>query len=61
MRSIQVSEITANIKEMCIEANHFLTPDMKQALMEAGQEEKSELGKIILSQLEQNLEMPGRI
>ena len=43
MRSIQVSEITANIKEMCIEANHFLTPDMKQALMEAGQEEKSSL------------------
>jgi len=60
MRSIQVSEITANIKEMCIEANHFLTPDMKQALMEAGQEEKSELGKIILSQLEQNLEIAGQ-
>ena len=60
MRSIQVSEITASIKEMCIEANHFLTPDMKQALMEAGQEEKSELGKIILSQLEQNLEIAGQ-
>lgn len=60
MRNINVSEITANIKEMCIEANHFLTPDMKQALLEAGQKEKSELGRLILEQLEENLEIAGR-
>ncbi len=60
MRNINVSEITANIKEMCIEANHFLTPDMKQALFEAGQKEKAELGRLILGQLEENLEIAGR-
>lgn len=35
MRTIQVSEVTQNIKEMCIEANHFLTKDMKTALENA--------------------------
>ncbi len=60
MRSIQVSEITKHIKEMCIEANHFLTPDMKQALDAAGQKEKSELGKLILGQLKENLEIAGQ-
>ena len=30
MREVSVSEITKNIREMCIEANHFLSPDMKQ-------------------------------
>lgn len=60
MRNIHVSEITANIKEMCLEANHFLTPDMKQALLEAGQKEKSGLGRLILGQLEENLEIAGR-
>ena len=31
MRTIQYQEIINNIKEMCIEANHFLSEDMKKA------------------------------
>lgn len=51
MRSICVSEIAHNIKEMCIEANHFLTPDMKKALQHAATTEKSDIGQIVLGQL----------
>lgn len=55
MRIIQTAEITQNIKEMCIEANHFLTPDMDEALKNAVSTEKSNLGKQILNQLQDNL------
>ncbi len=60
MRSISVKEVTQNIKEMCIEANHFLTSDMRDALCKAVEQEKSELGKIVLGQLEENLDIAGR-
>ncbi len=59
MRNISVKEITANIKEMCIEANHFLTDDMKEALHRATCEEASPLGKQILCQLQENLQIAG--
>ena len=55
MRTINVREITRNIKEMCIEANHFLTKDMDAALKQATESEKSPLGKQILCQLQDNL------
>lgn len=55
MRTIFVEEITRNIKEMCIEANHFLAPDMNEAVRCAASLEKSPLGKQILGQLEENL------
>ena len=55
MRIIDVREITENIKEMCIEANHVLAPDMRCALKNAKEQEKAPLGKQILSQLEENL------
>ncbi len=57
MREISVDEITSNIKEMSIEANHFLSKDMKKALESAKSNEKSPLGKQILSQLEENIEI----
>lgn len=60
MRSISVKEITQNIKEMCIEANHFLTPDMREALGKAAEQEKSDLGKIVLGQLNENLDIAGQ-
>ena len=41
IRTVQLSEITENIKEMCIEANHFLSPDMAEAMKQAQQNEKS--------------------
>lgn len=59
MRTIQVSEITKNIKEMCIEANYYLTPDMVQALNSAQEEEKAPLGRQILRQLQDNLRIAG--
>ena len=55
MRIINVEEITKNIKEMCIEANHFLSKDMDIALKNAVQTEKSPLGKQILNQLQENV------
>ncbi len=57
MRTIHIEEITSNIKEMCIEANHFLSPDMDYALKNALNEEKSVLGKQILGQLQENLKI----
>ena len=59
MRTIQVNEVTRNIKEMCIEANHVLTPDMAKALENAVQCEKSPLGRQILEQLQENLRIAG--
>lgn len=60
MRNIEVSEITKNIKEMCIEANHFLSDDMKCALDTANRNEKSALGKQVLDQLKENLAIAGQ-
>lgn len=57
MKTIQAEIITKNIKEMCIEANHYLTDDMKQALHQAADTERSPLGKQILHQLEDNLQI----
>ena len=59
MRTIAVSEITENIREMCIEANHFLTGDMTEALDRARESEKAPLGKQILQQLQENLQIAG--
>lgn len=57
MRSINVELITENIKEMCIQANHFLSSDMDLALKKAEAEESSTLGKQILGQLQENLKI----
>lgn len=59
MKTIEVSRITETIKEMCIEANHFLSGDMKEALCNAQKKEESELGKQILGQLRENLAIAG--
>ena len=60
MRTVQTSEITKNIREMCIEANHFLSDDMKKVFDESVEKEESPLGKQILNQLQENLEIAGR-
>ena len=57
MRNINVKELTSNIKEMCIEANYNLSCDMAQKINEAIKAEESELGKKILNQLLENLEV----
>ena len=59
MRALDVSKITENIKEMCIEANHFLSEDMKCAMRTAADREASALGRQILGQLEENMRIAG--
>lgn len=56
MRTVNVDKVTENIKEMCIEANHFLSDDMKNTLSSAKNEEEG-LGRQILEQLEENLKI----
>lgn len=57
IRTLDTNIIIQNIKEMCIEANHFLSSDMDCALKQAVENEKSELGKKILNQLQDNLKI----
>ena len=57
MRIIHTGEIISNIREMCIEANHMLTPDMQKALECAVTDEKSSIGQKVLGQLQDNLQI----
>ncbi len=57
MRTIDVSEITENIKEMCMEANHYLSKDMDNEMKKAVEKEESPLGKQILLLLQENLQI----
>ena len=60
IRTVDTDLIIKNVKEMCIEANHFLSPDMAEAMKQAQQNEKSPLGKQILGQLQENLEIAAQ-
>ena len=57
MRELEVSKITEAVRDMCIRINHELSDDMKQALNGAEASEKSPLGKKILGQLQENLQI----
>ena len=57
MRTIYTEEIISNIRQMCIEANHMLTPDMQKALECAVTDEKSPIGQKVLGQLQDNLQI----
>ena len=57
MKTIECARITETVREMCIEATHFLTSDMEAALNQATEQEESPLGKQILSQLQENLKI----
>lgn len=59
MREVSASIITETIKDMCIRANHFLSPDMENAIHKAAKEEKAALGRQILTQLEENMKIAG--
>ena len=60
VRDIDVKLLTDNIKEMCIEATHYLSPDMCAALKKATEEEEAPLGKKVLDSLSENLELAGK-
>lgn len=57
IRTIRAEEITENVKEMCIEANYYLSPDMAAAMKRAEEQEESPLGGQILAQLQENLKI----
>lgn len=59
IRTVRTEEIIKNIKEMCIEANHELSDDMKKVFLEAVEKEKSDLGRQVLCQLKENLAIAG--
>lgn len=59
IRTVDVKELTKNIKEMCIEATHFLSSDMDEAMKKAVANEESDLGRQILCQLQENLQIAG--
>lgn len=59
MREVNVDKISETIKEMCISVNHFLSDDMKNAYNNAMETETSEIGKKILGQLKENLQIAG--
>ena len=61
MRSIQVEKVRDAVRDMCIEANYSLSPDMRCVFEKACQEEKSPLGRQILNQLSENLEIAKRM
>ena len=60
MKTLKVKEITKSIKEMCIEANHFLSEDMQCALRKAVESEEAPLGRQILEQLQENMQIAGK-
>lgn len=60
MREIDVSVIVRAIKKMCIQVNHELSDDMTSVLQRAEKNEKSMLGKIVLRQLNENLDIAGK-
>lgn len=59
IRTVRTEEIIKNIKEMCIEANHVLSKDMEEVFFKSLEQEKSDLGRQILFQLKENLEIAG--
>lgn len=59
MRAVSTEDITVNIKEMCIEANHYLSNDMACVFERAVKEEQSPLGRQVLGQLKENLAIAG--
>lgn len=60
MREITAGLITETVREMCIQAAHFLSPDMEKRLQQAREQEESPLGRQILGQLQENLDIAGR-
>lgn len=59
MREISCEMIQENVRDMCIQATHFLSEDMAAAMNHAIETEKSPLGKQVLKQLEDNLKVAG--
>jgi fumarate hydratase subunit alpha len=57
MRTVNTEEITKNIREMCMQVNVCLSDDVKSAILESKEKEESPLGKQILGQLDENMQI----
>lgn len=57
MRTVNTSEITSAVKEMCMDVNVRLSDDVKDAISDAAEKEESPLGRQILGQLEENMKI----
>lgn len=57
MRTIHTDQIIKTIRQMCIDANLHLSEDVQGAICGAIQTEKSPLGRQILEQLEENMDI----
>ncbi len=57
MREVAAKTITDTIEEMCIKVCHELSDDMKACLYDAYDNETSDIGKKILGQLKENLDI----
>lgn len=60
IRTVQTEELVRNIKEMCIQANHYLSKDMDAVMKDAVEKEESPLGKKVLNQLQENLKIADK-
>lgn len=60
LRTISTAEIIKNIREMCIQANYYLSEDMTKALENAVASEQSQIGEKILRQLQDNLKIAAK-
>ena len=57
MRTINTDQIIEKIRQMCIDANLHLSEDVKRAICGTIKTEKSPLGRQILEQLEENMDI----
>ena len=51
MRTIDVSEVTALVRKLCIDANYYLPADLRQAFVDGQQSEQSPLGREIFGEM----------
>ncbi len=57
MREIQVSEVTALVRKLCIDANYYLPADIRQAFVDGRAREESPLGREIFDQMLENCDL----
>ena len=60
MRTLHTDEIINAVRDMCIDANLYLAEDMDTRIRQAAQDEDGALGKQILGQLVENMEIAAK-
>ena len=57
MRTIEVSEVTKLVRQLCIDANYYLPADLRQAFVDGQNAEESPLGKTIFGVMIANCDL----